>query len=328
MNPTSTISTYGVLDTSIYSHNLGDNIIMESINDVLEDTFPNARQLRGSTQIGTINAYRSLARHCDVLFVGGTNLLSERLIFGNQWKYDLGYGKADTPNLLIGVGWKDYSKRKTPLGQFVLRKRLKSSMSHSVRDEFTKNKLKTLGIANVLNTCCPTTWNLTPEHCLAIPQTKGKSVLFTLTDYNPSQPDDVRLVSVLLSKYETVYFWPQGLFDKQYLEKITPEKKIKIIAPSVTALDNVLSNKNLNLDYIGTRLHCGIRALKHSLRTIIIGIDNRASEIAVDINLPVVARTSSIAELEDIIEKKFKTELVLPWKNIDLWRSQFYNTPD
>ena len=140
MNPTSTISTYGVLDTSIYSHNLGDNIIMESINDILEDIFPNARQLRGSTQIGTINAYRSLARHCDVLFVGGTNLLSDRLILGNQWKYDLHIGKAGAPNLLIGVGWKDYSRRKTRFGQCMLRKRLKSSMLHSVRDEFTLRK--------------------------------------------------------------------------------------------------------------------------------------------------------------------------------------------
>lgn len=328
MNLPSTIYTYGVLDTSIYSHNLGDNIIMESIDCVLADIFPNARQLRGSTQIGTINAYRSLARHCDVLFVGGTNLLSDRLILGNQWKYDLRFGKAGAPNLLIGVGWKDYSKRKTRLGQFVLRKRLKSSMLHSVRDEFTKNKLKGLGIENVINTSCPTTWMLTPEHCLAIPQTKGKSVLFTLTDYNPSPQDDVRLVNVLLNKYENVYFWPQGLFDKQYLEKIAPEKKIKILAPSVTALDDVLTKKNLDLDYIGTRLHCGIRALKHSLRTMIIGIDNRASEIAADINLPVVARASSEAELEDLLGKKFKTELTLPWKNIDLWCSQFSNTSD
>ena len=45
-----------------------------------------------------------------------------------------------------------------------------------------------------------------------------------------------------------------------------------------------------NIDYVGTRLHAGIRALQHKKRTIIIGIDNRAIEKAKDFNLTVIDR--------------------------------------
>ena len=45
-----------------------------------------------------------------------------------------------------------------------------------------------------------------------------------------------------------------------------------------------------NVDYVGTRLHAGIFALNHKVRSIIVAVDNRAIEIAKDTNLPIVRR--------------------------------------
>ena len=70
------INCYGVRDTSIYTHNLGDEIIMDSITQALANLLPNSRRLNGTSQIFTINSHSSFSKYCDVIFVGGTNLLS------------------------------------------------------------------------------------------------------------------------------------------------------------------------------------------------------------------------------------------------------------
>ena len=51
--------------------------------------------------------------------------------------------------------------------------------------------------------------------------------------------------------------------------------------------DSFLENTK-NIDYVGTRLHGGMRALQHEKRTIILGIDNRAIELNKDYNIPVI----------------------------------------
>ncbi|TOG81065.1 capsular biosynthesis protein, partial [Vibrio parahaemolyticus] len=66
-----------------------------------------------------------------------------------------------------------------------------------------------------------------------------------------------------------------------------------IIAPSLESFDEVLSSGNV--DYIGTRLHGGVRALQKKVRTLILAIDNRAWEKKKDFNLPVVERNDEVA---------------------------------
>lgn len=75
-----------------------------------------------------------------------------------------------------------------------------------------------------------------------------------------------------------------------------------------------------NIDYIGTRLHAGIRALQNSVRSFIIGIDNRAIEMANDC-LPVLNQ-HNLSELTTLI-KDYSLDLTIPFENINQWRAQF-----
>ena len=65
--------------------------------------------------------------------------------------------------------------------------------------------------------------------------------------------------------------------------------RIQILSQSLEGYDNLLKSKE-ELDYIGTRLHAGIRALQFKRKSIIVGIDNRSNEISKDINLPIIIR--------------------------------------
>ena len=88
--------------------------------------------------------------------------------------------------------------------------------------------------------------------------------------------------------------------------------EIEIINPHLSDYDNFL--KKHEVDFIGTRLHGGIRALQHKRRSIIIGIDNRATELV---------NQENISNLSKIINSNFKTEIILPKTNIQTFLSQF-----
>ena len=317
------INCYGVRDTSIYTHNLGDEIIMDSINQALATLLPNSRRLNGTSQIVTINSHSSFSKYCDVIFVGGTNLLSGDLFFRQQWKWDLSLPQNRASNVLVGVGWKSYSQKFNMLGKLLLKSRLSSPYFHSVRDEFTKKVLAELGVKNVINTGCPTTWTLDREHCSKIPNKKGDCVLLTLTDYNTCDKDDQILLDILLKRYCRVFFWPQGLRDLEQLHKKVGAEKVTLIEPSLRALDGLLADESMSLDYVGTRLHCGIRAMRFFRRSIIISIDNRATEISADMNLPTLPRRKIEGELETAIERNFVTSIKIPMDAINEWQSQF-----
>ena len=119
--------------------------------------------------------------------------------------------------------------------------------------------------------------------------------------------------------YRKIYFWPQGSGDIDYFAHL--KCKAEVIAPSLKAFDSVLADEP-SIDYIGTRLHAGIRALQHKRRAIIIGVDNRAAEMSKDINLPHLAR-EDIDKLEYIINDKWPTNLKINFDAIQIWRSQF-----
>ena len=78
-----------------------------------------------------------------------------------------------------------------------------------------------------------------------------------------------------------------------------------------------------DVDYVGTRLHAGIRALSKGHRTIVISIDNRAKNIGKDTGLPTIEREDIEVLLQDKINSEFATNIHMPINNIKQWKKQF-----
>ncbi|HJG62994.1 MAG TPA: hypothetical protein K8W21_08480, partial [Enorma massiliensis] len=94
-----------------------------------------------------------------------------------------------------------------------------------------------------------------------------------------------------------------------------------ILPPSLEALDRVLERDDV--DYVGTRLHAGIRALNHGRRSLVVTVDNRARHISQDTGLPTLERTELGEKLTDWINGSYATEIVLPEEAIAAWKAQF-----
>ena len=127
---------------------------------------------------------------------------------------------------------------------------------------------------------------------------------------------------MLIKKYEKVYFWPQGWNDMEYIKSLNIKdlESIKIVPPYLKSFDDLLENNDV--DYVGTRLHAGIRAIQKKRRALILSIDNRASEISNDIGMNVVPR-EDIEKIEFFITNEQKTSIKIPHKNIEAWKAQF-----
>jgi hypothetical protein len=91
------------------------------------------------------------------------------------------------------------------------------------------------------------------------------------------------------------------------------------LPPNLRSYTAFLDNEDV--DFIGTRLHGGIRAMQKGHRALIIGIDNRATEIGRDTNLPVVQR-QDLAAIEAWIDGGRATEIILPMAAIQGWKAQ------
>ena len=91
------------------------------------------------------------------------------------------------------------------------------------------------------------------------------------------------------------------------------------MVPSTLAdYDTVL--KQSDLDYVGTRLHAGIRALSKGHRSLIISIDNRAECISADTGLPILRREDVCIALKERLNGNIETIITLPWENIAWWK--------
>ncbi len=309
-----------VFDTSVASTNLGDQIILDSVKENLNCIFPKERFFNTPThEIVSRSTYR-LNKISNFSFVAGTNLLSSNMNKYRQWKVSYIDSLFIKNVILFGVGWWQYQNKPNIYTKILLRRLLSKNFIHSVRDSYTETQLKSLGLNNIINTGCPTTWKLSKEHCDQIPATKSNSVIFTLTDYNKDFKADKFLIDFLKKSYKKIYFWPQGDGDLNYLMKFDTSK-IEILSQSLEGYDYLLRSKE-NLDYIGTRLHAGIRALQFKRKSIIIGIDNRSNEISKDINLPILNR-KEISKLNDVVHKEIKTQIKLNNEGIKIWKNQF-----
>lgn len=313
------MKTIAILDTSIASTNLGDCIIMDSIRETLFELYSDAFYVYFQTHdVISKQSYR-LINQCGLRFLGGTNLLSSNMDRYNQWKITLWSSLFMKNIILLGVGWWQYQNAPNMYTRILLNKVLSKDYFHSVRDSYTEKQLRLIGIKNVINTSCPTTWCLTNEHCEDIPIHKAKDVLLTYTEYNQKLECDRKVFKVLAENYDKIYFWTQQPKDYTYMKKIGGDR-VEYISPNLHSLNEILSLKDL--DYIGTRLHAGIRALQYKKRTLILAVDNRAAEISKDINLPVINR-EKIDQIESWINSSYKTEIKLPEQNIERWKKQF-----
>ena len=318
-------SKIGLFNPAIVSSNLGDNIISSYVKIQLKDIFKHSFIWEFQTQDKISWSSYYLSRLATFRFLGGSNILNSNMFKRSQWKVGFFDATFLKPIVLFGVGWWQYEGKPTLYTKVLLKQLLHKNLLHSVRDNFTKKQLFSIGIKNTVCTACPTMWKLTKDHCLKITRTKGEDVVFTLTDYRKDPAGDAEFINTLQTQYSSVFFWPQGEGDLNYLQDIMPLEHIKIISPTLEAYDVFLHNHK-SVDFVGTRLHGGIKALNEFKRSIIIGIDNRAKEKAKDFGLKVIPR-NNIEQLNQAINSSWDTTINLPLEEIKLWKKQFTNLP-
>jgi peptidoglycan/xylan/chitin deacetylase (PgdA/CDA1 family)/SAM-dependent methyltransferase len=307
-----------IFDTTVCDNNLGNQIIMDSVNKYMNRIFPSEFfiKLPYLDNIGS-GAIKYL-KESTYIFLGGTNALSSEMKNYKQIGIEH-HNYLHIKNIILaGVGWWQYQGPVSAYTQKILKHCLHANIYHSVRDSYTKNKLSTVGINNVLVTGCPTLWQLTEEHCKKIKKEKSENVLLTFTNYSQDK-SDLELLNILKGNYKNIFFWIQGPEDLEYAQSFGT--KLNILPPNLQSLDKLLCS-DIDIDYIGTRCHAGIRAMQFMRRSIIIGVDNRAIEMQKDFNLPVVSRTA-LNTLPEIINSKFETRLNLPFDKIRQWIRQF-----
>jgi len=305
---------------AISSLNMGDHIIFDGAYTQLEELLNEAFLVEICTHL-PVSRYLKHTKDFDYKFVCGSNLLRGKMnsLF-RQWDINILNANNIGPCILFGVGWWQYGDDPNFYTKKLYKKVLSPEFIHSVRDSYTEMQLKNMGFSNVINTACPTMWSLNKEHCLEIPKSKSEDVICTITDYNRDFVRDKKMFEILCDNYENVYLWLQGLRDYEYfLELNSNNDKIKLVPPNLKAYDSILDQ---NVDYVGTRLHAGIRALQKKKRAIIIAIDNRAIEKQKDFNLKCVSRIN-VEELTELINSRFSTEINIPIENIKKWKSQF-----
>lgn len=320
-----------IYDTSVGSLNTGDSIIMDAAIVELKNIFDHEQFVHYPTHYALAESTLKKAWENELAFVCGTNLLRSYWKLKarkNQWSLRFIDAFRMQPAILFGVGWNNYTDETEWKAKVFYKNALRRDVLHSVRDSYTEDKLKKCGVKNVVNTGCPTLWGLTSEKLSIVPNKKASSVVFTLTDYRRNNNLDIALINCLVENYEGIYFWPQGSKDLTYFQELIQDSnsqtdQIKLVPNTLVAFNSLLINSDI--DYVGTRLHAGIRSLQLSKRTIIIGIDNRAVEMKNDFNLPVVNRAST-EELIELINTSWMPSLNIPWSQIHQWKSQFINS--
>ena len=309
-----------LLDTSMDSDNLGDSIILENCLLQLSGCMDTTVLARVPTHRAPTEEEAEILEASGRKILCGTNILSGHMRRYGLWK--LGAEVAPYRNtVLMGVGFDSSDPSFDGYTKKLFHTILRREGWHSVRDSFAERKLKAMGIQNVLNTGCPTMWGLTPEHCAAIPTGKASQVVCTITDYHRDEQNDRAMLDILLNSYSKVYLWLQGREDPDYIRKLGYENRVELIGSTLEAYDAVLAMEDL--DYVGTRLHAGIRALSKGHRSLILSIDNRAQCISADTGLPILKREDIPIALPERIRQPIETKITLPRENIAQWKGQF-----
>jgi hypothetical protein len=133
------------------------------------------------------------------------------------------------------------------------------------------------------------------------------------------------LETILSAGAGETYFFPQTRADTEHLSALPAFRKntskFTILNHDLTELYNLVASTSLN--YIGNRLHGGIKCLSFNHPSIIVSVDNRASEMGRSINLNVIER-NEISLLQKWIDNEYiPPQIALPLDNIKRWKSQF-----
>lgn len=309
------------------SINLGDVIIYQAVSMILEELFPGMEIHRISTHVFPGKKEIDRIRTAGKVLVGGTNLLSSHIREYNQWKLHASMFRVLFPEriraILMGVGWWQYQNQSDWLTRHYYRRILDPECTHAVRDAYTLEKMKIMGLHNVVNTSCPTVWNFDgadPGYVAKPPE----RVLFTLTDYYPNQSFDSLLIEKLLASGSDLVYFPQGTRDEVYLKSLEIFRKnaarVCILPRNLNVIAELAKS---DLVYIGTRLHVGIYCLGLGVPSLILAIDNRAMEMSKDIRLPVIRRDEA-GKIDEWLNGKLRFgPLSVPVEQISTWKRQF-----
>lgn len=309
-----------LLDPSLDTDNIGDEVIAESCVNACSSVFK-VRELQRLPTHRYSEGLESLKGK--LVIVCGTNLVYTHMERQVQWAFPRNLSNFDDL-CFLGVGMQDlwidepFSDYSIELFRYLLN----NGRVHSVRDEYTAERLREIGIENVVNTACPTMWKLTPGHCQQIPHSKASRCVATVTCHVPDAAADAFMLNTLRKEYDEVYIWLQGPYDyERCLRGVIDPTAFTILPPRLSELDRILSQDNI--DYVGARLHAGIRALGHKKRSLIVSVDNRARHIAEGTGLPVMEREDLEEGLSRWINSSYQTEIVLPVEAIKQWKAQF-----
>lgn len=306
----------GIIDTSISSLNLGDNIIMDWCNNVLHDVLQNQYYIRIPRHVKIDKQTKRIIEQSNKLILCWTNALKSPILIKNFFR-NFNYSILKNKIILMWVWWGKYQDNIDWLTRYLLKYSLDKEHIHSVRDSYTLEKLNKIWINNVVNTSCPSLRELKNK---IYNNNKQKNVIFTITCYSKNPQADKYLIKILKKTYENLFFWPQQVWDSEYIDSLWIKNWINFINPNIDSYNKLLEQGNI--DYVWTRLHGWIRAIQKWIRAIIISIDNRTQEMSKDIWLLSVWR-ENLDNLDYYINNVFDTKLTIPIKNIDLWKSQF-----
>jgi polysaccharide pyruvyl transferase WcaK-like protein len=307
------------------SPNLGDVIIQQAVRREIAAIWPTVQRNDLPVHRLPANSDIEQARRARWLLVGGSNIVGSYGYRLKGWHITLKQAyRLRERAVLFGCGWGWYQQKPLFPARVLLRLLLSRTAVHSVRDEYTANHLRTLGYANVLNTACPTMWPI--GHGIASQGARTNAVITTLTDYRADPAADIAALSLLVKRYSRVVMWLQGEGDSSYLASLSHEivNKLEIVEHDYAAYESLLTDGN-RYDYVGTRLHGGIRALVAGHRALIIAVDNRSIEIARDTGLP-IANRGDLQAIRSWIENSADVSIHLPTCNIADWRAQFHQT--
>ena len=317
-------------DTAIGTANLGDEIILQSFRKEMEALYRECFILRFGTHLINFSALRYILggrkieflNNADYKIIAGTNLLSRNIKkTSGQWPVN-GFQKyLYEDSILAGVGLTLEPGRPTRKTVRFYHKTLRRDFVHSVRDDESKKFLESMGFS-AINTGCPTLWSITKELCEKIPKKKAKRVVFSISGFTKQQNSeyDQKLIDILRSEYEDLFFWCQAYLDEEYFDTFEDTANIKRIY-SLKEFADLLDTGDI--DYVGTRLHGGIMAIQHGVWTIVIAIDQRARGFHQSNNLAICERKEIAGKLPEMIESTFETKIIVNHDAIDRWKKQF-----
>ncbi len=329
-----------LIDPSLQDHsgrlsdNLGDVVIFRAIARCLELLFPGEEVRRISSHQPLEESHYGLIGHSRILLLGGSNLLSSDVLAYNQWNFATRPADYDSPRfanaMLFGIGWWQYQDAPTPFTSDFYRRILSPGGLHSLRDSYSAQRLRGAGVPNVVCTGCPSMWSL--DGYISDRATAWtEDCLVMITDYYTNPLEDQRFLKLVLNHFGgTVFLFPQGAGDVDYFHKLPVflknSRRFQILDHSLDALETFLRSHRVT--YIGTRLHGGIVAMNHGIPALILGVDNRASEMSKDFGLPVVKR-SDISSIKAWLRGALRFgPVTVPKDEILRWSAQFRSTAD